>query len=581
MPKFRIILATALVLGGCSAPEPKGEVAANQLRPVKDAWWEFFQRENPENATSLGEYKYNDRLSDVSVDHVPQVRSEASALLARVEAIDPKALSPADQLDQSLLSRTLTEQITGLDLKTWEMPVDQFNGLQIALPQIATFAPFDTVKHYEDYIARLRQVPVTLAQATAVMRIGMQDGIIPPATLLEKTIPQCGIIAQAAGLENPFALPAKKFPDTFSPEDKERLRKTMIAVVDDQIRPAYKTLQNFIRAEYAPKGRREPGIWSVPGGPAIYLAAVRQRTTTAKSPQEIHEIGLAQVSEIEAQLDALGRQAGYPDGKTFRRKALSSPKYKTKSRDEILDRYRRYISEMEPKLPQLFGRLPRARLVVASVPEFMEKDGSTQYIQGPPDGSRPGQVWVVTYDPSHHTILEDEATAYHEGIPGHHMQNAIANELSNQHPFRRAMFFGAFAEGWALYSERLGKELGFYREPASELGRLQSEMFRACRLVVDTGVHYKHWTRKQMTDFFTEHYGDPQDTEVDRYIVWPAQALSYKMGQLSILDLRQRAQKAMGSKFNIKAFHDEILGAGALPLDLLAARIDTWIASGK
>jgi uncharacterized protein (DUF885 family) len=233
---------------------------------------------------------------------------------------------------------------------------------------------------------------------------------------------------------------------------------------------------------------------------------------------------------------------------------------------------------MEPRLPQMFGILPKAKLVVVSVPEYMEKESSTQYIAGTPDGSRSGQVWVDTYDPTHHDMLDDEVTAYHEGIPGHHMQVSIAQELPDVHPFHRTLQFNAYAEGWALYSELLGKEVGFYEDPASDLGRLQSELFRAVRLVVDTGVHYKRWTRQQMIDYFNLHFGDPQETEVDRYIAWPGQALGYKLGQLKILELRERAKSKLGGKFDLRAFHDEILNAAALPLDVLDARVTAWIA---
>jgi uncharacterized protein (DUF885 family) len=287
---------------------------------------------------------------------------------------------------------------------------------------------------------------------------------------------------------------------------------------------------------------------------------------------------LAQVADLEAQIEALAKKAGYPDGKTFIRAVHADPKLKAKSREQILDNFRRYIGQMEPKLPELFGVLPKAKLLVKSVPEYMEKESSTQYINGTPDGSRPGQVWVDTYDATHHDMLDDEATAYHEGVPGHHLQISIAQELPGIRPFHRALQYNAYVEGWALYAERLGKEVGFYQDPASDLGRLQSELFRAVRLVVDTGVHYKRWTREQMVDFFNQHFGEAPQAEVDRYIAWPGQALGYKLGQLKILELRRRAQKELGTKFDLRAFHDEVLNAGALPLDLLDARLERWMS---
>ncbi len=572
-----------MALNSC-APRPgysENGNPAKKLDAIKDDWWNAFQRDNPEAATQLGEYKYNDKISDFSLAHTAQLRNQDSVFLARLHAIDDDALSEADRLDRTLLIHTLQDEAAGIDMKLNEMPVDQFNGVHIALPQIPTFAPYDTVKHYDDYIARLKQVPEVLEQVTETMRQGMRDGLMPPTYLLEKTLPQCDDIAKPAGEDNPFALPLKRMPAPFAESDKKRIHDEMLEVIDSQVRPAYVKLRQFIATEYAPKGRKEPGIWSLPDGDQRYRLAIRLQTTSPKTPEEIHQLGLAQVADIENQIDALGRKAGFKDGKTFQKATLADPKYMAKSREQILDAYRKYIDQMQPKLPELFGRLPKAKVTVTSVPAFMEKDGSTEYMQGTPDGSRAGQVWVDTYDPTHHNTLEDEATAYHEGIPGHHMQISIAQELPNQHPFHHAIFFNAYQEGWALYAERVGKEVGFYQDPASDLGRLQSELFRAVRLVVDTGVHYKRWKRQQMADYFEAHYGETPQAEIDRYIAWPAQALGYKLGQLEILDLRQRAQTELGPKFDIKAFHDEILDGGALPLDVMDARVTQWIAAHK
>jgi uncharacterized protein (DUF885 family) len=319
----------------------------------------------------------------------------------------------------------------------------------------------------------------------------------------------------------------------------------------------------------------------LPDGDARYRFAIHTQTTTELSGEQIHEIGLAQVADLEAQITALAKTAGYSDRVSFEKAVFSDPKMHGTSRQQILDRFTRYIGQMEPKLPELFGLLPRSKLIVTNVPAYMEKESSTQYIAGTPDGSRPGQVWVVTYDYAVHDMLDDEATAYHEGVPGHHMQISIAQELPGLHPFHRALGYNAYVEGWALYSERLGKEVGFYQEPASDLGRLRSELYRALRLVVDTGVHAKHWSRQQMVDYWNQHLPPASDAEMDRYIAWPGQALGYKLGQLKILELRQRAQAELGAKFDIRAFHDEILNAGALPLDLLESRIVAWIARVK
>lgn len=551
------------------------------LRHFEDDWYQFTLKNSPEVATQLGEYQYNDQLSQFSPEYYRQLRGQAAAMLARLRAIDTTNTSEMDQLDRTLLLETLQDQIRFIDLGFNDMPVDQFEGVQLAFPQIATYAPFDSVKHYEDYIARLRQIPGRFDQVVETLQVGASKGLIQPRFLLEKAVQQCKNIEQPAGEANPFAAPLRNFPASFSQADKDRIRREMLAAIDEQVRPAYVKFEHYLATGYAPKGRTQPGLWSLPNGDELYRFAVHVQTTSSLSPAEIHELGLAQVKEIEAEIDALGKKAGYADGKAFTKFVMSDPNTKAKSREQILNNFRRYIGQMQPKLPQLFGLLPKAKLIVTSVPEYMEKEGSTEYVAGTPDGSRPGQVWVDTYDPTHHDMTDDEATAYHEGVPGHHMQVSIAQELPGLHPFHRAIQINAYAEGWALYAERLGKEVGFYQDPESDLGRLRSELFRAIRLVVDTGVHYKRWTRQQMVDYFNQHFGTCPQSEVDRYIAWPGQALGYKLGQLKILELRQRAQDELGVHFDIRKFHDEILNAGALPLNVLDARVSTWIQRQK
>jgi uncharacterized protein (DUF885 family) len=581
MPARRLIASVSLCLAVlCGACSHAPVSTADTVKSISDAYWEFWLRTNPEAATQAGEYRYNDQLSDYSITHAEAEKTEASALIARLKTIDASHLNEADRLDHAILMSSLDDLVRSIDLKMYEMPVDQFYGVQIAVPQIATFAPFDTVKHYEDYIARMHQIPGRFEQLTATMRQGMTDKLMPPKYLLEKTVVQCREIADPAGEKNPFASPVLHFPDTIPAADQKRLHDALIAAVDGEVRPAYKKLQQFIATEYAPQGRLDEGYWALPNGDERYQFNVHTQTTSNLTPEQIHALGLAQVADLESQILVLAKKAGYADSKAFTKAVFADPKRKAASREQILDNFRHYISEMEPKLPQLFGRLPKGTLLVTSVPEYMEKDSSTQYIQGTPDGSRKGQVWVRTYDPQHHDTLDDEATAYHEGVPGHHLQIALQVEMP-LHPFHRAVFYNAFVEGWALYAERLGKEVGFYRDPASDLGRLRSELFRAIRLVVDAGVHYKRWKRQQMIDFFQEHFGDPNDVEVDRYIAIPGQALGYKMGQLKILELRQKAQDRLGSAFDIRAFHDRVLGAGPLPLDLLESQIDAWVASVK
>jgi len=357
-----------------------------------------------------------------------------------------------------------------------------------------------------------------------------------------------------------------------------------MGIIRDSVLPAFARLAAFVRTDYAPHGRKDPGEWALPDGDARYAFDVKQSTTTDRTPEEIHQLGLAQVREIEGRMLAVAKQLGYQDLKNFNAAIAIDPKLHGHSRQEFVDLTRKYIDQMYGKLPELFGRLPKGKVEVKPVEEFREKEASTHYEEGTPDGSRPGRVMVVTGDYEKRLLLDVETTAYHEGVPGHHMQIAIAQEMPSLPPFRQHESYGAYIEGWALYSERLGKEVGFFQDPYSYYGHLQDDMLRAVRLVVDTGFHYKHWSRQQVVDFFNEHSGldDPMiQAETDRYMVWPGQALRYKMGQLEILKLREYAQNNLKDKFSLRAFHDEVLSGGALPLDVLSRRIHAWVEQQK
>jgi uncharacterized protein (DUF885 family) len=547
--------------------------------------WQFELKESPEAATSYGDYRYNDKWSDLSLEHVAREKKDAEEFLARFEAIDTSGFPEQEQINKELMVQKYKNELEDIRLKNYLLPVDQFNGIQIMLPQIVSLAPLDTTKHYEDYLARLRKIPQVLEQVTTLLKEGEKENLMPPKFLLEKVVAQCKSIADAAGQSSSFADPVKKFPDGISAADQKRLRAEILAAIDKDVRPAYAKLEKFIATDYAPKGRTEPGVWSLPDGDARYRYAVRVQTTTDMTPEAIHQLGLAQVKEIEGQMTVIANKLGFSDLKTFRASLANNPKLKPTSRDQLLQLYRSYIADMEPKLPLLFGLLPKAKVEVLPTQPYREAEAAgAEYNEGTPDGSRPGRVYVNTSDFANRSLLDVEATAYHEGIPGHHMQVSIAQELTSLPPFRQHVGYNAYVEGWALYAERLGKELGFYQDPYSDYGRLSSELFRACRLVVDTGVHYKHWTRQQMVDFFHEHSDESEpdlQAEVDRYIAYPAQALSYKLGQLKFIELRERAKKELGDRFDIRAFHDEMLNGGALPLDVLDARTNAWIAEQK
>jgi uncharacterized protein (DUF885 family) len=583
-PAWFVCLLGLLIAMTVTALSETGNKKA-QLKQLFADEWEYELRESPELATSIGDYRYNDRWSDSSLAHVQVQRRDLEGWLEKFQKFDPSGLDEQDMLSLQLMVRNLKERIEGIDLKTYEMPIDQFNGVQLELAQFPAIVPTDSTKHYEDYLARLRKIPVVIDQTIEVLQQGKKDKLMPPKFLLEKTVQQCKNLADAAGEASAFAQPVKEFPESVPQADRKRLHDDIIAAIDRDVRPAYTKLEKFLANDYAPYGRTEPGVWSLPNGDKLYRYDIRLLTTTNMDPEQIHEIGLSEVKRIEAEQLQIAKKLGFQDLKTFRASLKDNPRSYAKSPEDILQRYRGYIDQMRPELPKLFGLLPKIPVEVREMQAFRAKEGAgADYQQGTPDGSRPGVVWVNTSDYQHRDMLSAESTAYHEGIPGHHMQISIAETLPELPDFRKYGFNSAYAEGWALYSEQLGKDIGFYKDPYSDYGRLNDEMLRAIRLVVDTGVHYKHWTRQQMVDFFHEHSSVAESdlqAETDRYIAWPAQALAYKLGQLEILKLRARAEHELGSSYDIRAFHDEILNGGSLPMDVLDARVTAWIKSQK
>jgi uncharacterized protein (DUF885 family) len=546
--------------------------------------WEYTMRTSPIYASILGDKRYNDKLDDFSQQAIDDNIEQSRRFLARFEAIDTSGFPDQEILNQQLMVRDLGMTLAGARFKPWEMPVNQFSGIHIDAPQLVSVLSFESVKDYEDYIARLKELPRLFDQNVAQMRKGMADGLMPPKILLDQVVTQANGLATTPVEQSPFAHPFDKFPDAVPEADCKRLRDAGLAAIRDGVIPAYVKFTAFVRDEYAPRGRTEPGVWALPDGPERYAFSVKESTTTNLTPEEIHQIGLAQVKEIEGRMLGVAHQLGYPDLKSFYAAIKNDPKLHAHSREEILDLYRKHIDDMYTKLPQMFGHLPKGRLEVMPIEEFREKEASTHYMQGTPDGSRKAHVMVNTGDFAKRTTLDIETTAYHEGVPGHHLQIALAQELPALPLFRQHEYYTAYTEGWALYAERLGKEVGFFQDPYSYYGHLQDDMLRAIRLVVDTGFHYKHWSRQQVVDFFHEHSAiDEPDvqSDTDRYMAWPAQALGYKIGQLEILKLRQYSKDQLGDKFDLRAFHDEVLVGGALPLDVLSARVHEWVAQEK
>jgi len=547
--------------------------------------WEYTMRVRPVFASMLGDKRWNDKLEDLSEEAIEKDLDATKSFLARFEAIDVTGFPSQEALNKKLMVRDLKMKVEGARFKPWEMPVTQFGGIHISLPDMVNVLSFASMKDYDDYIARLKAIPTLFDQTENQMRRGLADGLMPPRYLLEKVGEQANRVATAEAEKTPFVRPFDKFPASISAAEQKRLKEEGLAAIRGGVIPAYVKFTKFVREEYAPKGRTEPGLWALPNGAARYRYAVKQLTTTDRTPEEIHELGLQQVEKIEAQMMAIAHQLGYKDLATLNEHIKNDRKFYATSGQQVLDLYKEYVQGMEPELPKLFGRLPNNKLQVIPMQAAREKDAvPADYTSGAADGSRPGHVNVNEYDPEHRLTLNIEAIAYHEGIPGHHLQTSIAQELKDLPPFRRNGFYNAFGEGWALYSEQLGKEVGHYQDPYSDYGRLENEMWRAIRLVVDTGVHEKHWSRLQMVDYFHRYTAmdEPNvQTEVDRYIAWPGQALAYKLGQMEILKLRESAKKELGDKFDIRQFHDAVLGNGALPLDVLDEEVTTWINSRK
>jgi uncharacterized protein (DUF885 family) len=573
-----LLIATA-ASAFAQAPKPVAERLTAQ-NALFDEQYETDLRNFPERATAFGDYRYNDQLAEYSLAAIHKRHETDEAFLRRLEAISTADFSDQDQLSHDLMIRVLRQRIADFDLKEYEMPINQQNGIHTSLADLPLAVPFDSVKHYEDYISRLHQIPRVLTQVTEVLRAGMKDKLTPVRFLAEKIPAQCDGIISA----DPFLLPTKKYPASISADDQKRLTQEITDTINADVLPAYKTFAAFIKTEYAPQGRATLSVTSLADGQKRYENDIYARTTTRMTPDEIHQIGLREIGRIETEMTAIARKAGFADLASFRASLKTNPKYIPTSSDQILEDFRHYIAQMEPKLSELFTLLPKSPVTVEAIPDF-QAAAATHYVTGTPDGKRPGRVVVATSKFADRSLIDDEAIAYHEGVPGHHMQLSVQQQLEGLPKFRlHGLGFNAYIEGWALYAEQLGKEVGFYQDPVSDYGRLSSELFRAVRLVVDTGIHAKGWSRDQVVEFFRKSGAVDEPTiqsETDRYISWPAQALSYKLGQLKFRELRDRAQKELGPKFDLRKFHDEMLDGGTLPLDLLEARTDKWIAQQK
>jgi uncharacterized protein (DUF885 family) len=576
-------IAACFAIGTSFAADNKPASVDARLAAQNALFEEQYQsdlRARPEQATAFGDYRYNDKLNDYSLAGANRQHERDVAFLERLRAIPVTDFSEQDTLSHAVMEQTLAQRIANFEFKEYEMPVSQVDGPHLHLADMPLAVPLDTVKHYEDYIARLHQIPTAFRQTEEVLRAGSKDGLMPVRFLLEKVQGQCEGVVKA----NPFILPTKKFPASIPAAEQQRLTKAITDAVSHEVLPAYREFGEFVAKEYAPRGRTQLSIESLPGGEQRYLNDIRSRTTlSTMTPEQIHRIGLSEMKRIENEMLAIAKRQGFADLASFRKSLATNPAYKPKSEQQIVDYFRMHIAEMQPKLTQLFGSIPKAPVTVEAIPAF-DAAAATHYVTGTPDGKRPGRVVVAVSHFADRSLIPAEAVAYHEGVPGHHLQRSIAQTLTNLPKFRLHGGNSGYTEGWALYAEELGKEVGLYRDPGSDYGRLASELFRAVRLVVDTGIHAKGWSRDQVVDFFRQSGAVDEPTiqsETDRYISWPAQALAYKLGQLKFRELRARASKELGPAFDLRAFHDEMLNGGTLPLELLDSRTNSWIQTLK
>jgi uncharacterized protein (DUF885 family) len=501
MRRYRLLLPLFLFLSVVSLFAQNLKPAADRVarqNVLFDEQYETDLRNFPERATAYGDYRFNDKLTERSLEAIYHRHKTDQEFLARLQAIPTTGFSDQDQLSHDLMVRLLQQRIADFDLKEYEMPITQQSGIHTDLADMPLSVPFDSVKHYEDYIARLHQIPRAMSQTVEVLRAGMSDKLMPVKFLAEKIPAQCQGIIDA----DPFLRPTTKYPPEISADDQKRLTQQITEAINTDVIPAYKSFGEFVRTQYAPQGRTSLAIVSLPDGERRYENDIYGRTTTHMTADAIHQLGLREIDRIEGEMTALAKKQGFADLAAFRASLKNNPKYVPTSAEQILDDFRHYIAQMEPKLPELFTLLPKSPVTVEAIPAF-QPGAATHYMTGTPDGKRPGRVVVATSNFAERSLLDDEAIAYHEGVPGHHLQLSVQQQLTGLPKFRlHGLGFNAYIEGWALYAEQLGKEVGFYQDPGSDYGRLSSELFRAVRLVVDTGIHSKGWSRDQVVEFF-------------------------------------------------------------------------------
>ena len=556
------------------------EDEAGKLHALFAEEWQWTLRNNPEFATSIGDPRYDDRLRDLAPAAIEASKAHKRELLGRIQRVDRARLKGQDVLSYDLFLREAEQGVALQRFPSELMPISQMNGVQLSIPQLPRVAPLRSVKNYDDFLARLEAYPRQVDQIIELMKAGIAAGWVRPAVPLRKVLPQIAKQLEQDVKQGPLYQPFASFPAAIAPADRARLEARGIEAIRGVIVPALGRLHRFMAETYLPACREDIAATRLPDGEAYYRAQIRLYTTTDLSAQEVHEIGLKEVGRIRAEMDGIIRSTGFSGSfAEFLAMLRTDPRFARMESDRVLPGFRDIAKRVDPELPKLFAELPRAPYGIREIPAY-QGETAEHYTPGAADGSRAGYFNANVLPGATRRPYEMEALLLHEAVPGHHLQIARAQELKDLPEFRRTGGYSAFSEGWGLYAEGLGAELGLYKDPYSRFGRLSFEIHRACRLVVDTGMHALGWSRERAVTYLTENSGLSEsfvEAEIDRYIAWPGQALAYKIGELRIKELRARAEGALGPRFDVRKFHNALIDDGPVPLDVLGRRIEEWI----
>jgi uncharacterized protein (DUF885 family) len=579
-PTMKKIIQLCLITCGLLSPQLRAD-AGSEFQAVVDNHWQWYLDENPLMRTYLGDSSANDRWGDFSPQAYTRRYQKRAELLQVLAKVDVSGLDEQQQLTYTMLEKRLQEQRTRYELGLHLMDLTMREGPQF-YHTTADIISFDAASDYHDWLSRMAAVPAMLGQYQALLELGIEQGRVQPRAVMERVPGQLERVLVAQADQNPYYKPFVDMPAAIADEQAQALRKQALQLVESDVTPAYRKFKQWFESSYLPAARPEPGVGSLEGGAQLYEFLAREFTTTNMSPEQIHETGKREVARILAEMEQVKASVGF-DGnlQAFNDFLRTDPQFYYDTPEELLEAYQAVSKRIDPELVKLFGKLPRTPYGVKPIPDEVAPDTTTAYYMEPAtNGTRAGYYYVNLYRPEVRPKYEMEVLSVHEAVPGHHLQIALGQEIEGLPEFRKMASITAFVEGWALYSERLGYQLGLYEDPYSRYGQLTYDMWRAVRLVVDTGIHYYGWSRQRAIDYFKANAGKTEAdiiNEIDRYIGWPGQALAYKIGQLKILELRERAETELGDRFDIRAFHDELLGGGAMPLDALEARIDAWI----